>query len=227
MIKFPRFVPRYGNVSFSQCGEDLIISFLLSNLRLQNPTYLDVGTNDPVFLNNTYLLYKKGCYGVCVEPNPRLYKSIRRKRPRDKCIQAGVGIISNSEANFYVLNADVLSTFSKEFCDDALKNPDYKLINIVKVPLLTLSTIINENFVSCPNFISIDIEGWDLEIIKTFDFTTYRPEVICVETLTFSDTVKVTEIMQIMHDRDYFTYADTFINTIFVDNKAWALRKRG
>ena len=66
-----------------------------------------------------------------------------------------------------------------------------------------------------------------MQILKSFDFSHYRPEVFCIETLTYAENHserKVTEILEFMKSNDYFNYADTYINTIFVDNKIWCDR---
>ena len=72
----------------------------------------------------------------------------------------------------------------------------------------------------CPNFISIDVEGLDLEIVKSLDFERFRPEVFCIETISFSidnTEKKLGEIPAFLHSKGYITYADTHINTIFCD----------
>ncbi|MFM6249337.1 MAG: hypothetical protein ACKPEQ_09345, partial [Dolichospermum sp.] len=58
------------HISYSQCGEDLIINFIFNNLGIINPSYLDIGAHHPTYLSNTYSFYRKGCQGVCVEPDP-------------------------------------------------------------------------------------------------------------------------------------------------------------
>jgi hypothetical protein len=89
---------------------------------------------------------------------------------------------------------------------------------MAKVPLLEINSIIQQHFQSCPNFISLDVEGLDLPILQSFDFNKYRPEVFCVETISFSlnnKGVKIKETIDFMHGKGYITYADTHINTIF------------
>src|SRR5687767_14108710 len=86
-----RVFRRTGKVSYAQCGEDLIVDYVFTALGVQGPTYLDIGANDPVSLSNTYLFYRRRCAGVCVEPNPPLCEAFRRKRPRDHCLNVGVG----------------------------------------------------------------------------------------------------------------------------------------
>jgi hypothetical protein len=87
---FSGYLYPYSKISYSQNGEDLIIKDLFARTGINKPTYLDVGANDPFYISNTYLLYTKGSKGVCVEPNPKLFKKLKRKRPRDICIQSGI-----------------------------------------------------------------------------------------------------------------------------------------
>ena len=90
----------------------------------------------------------------------------------------------------------------------------------MRVPSKTINELISENFSSCPEIIAIDIEGVDLDVLRTFDFDKYRPIVFCVETIRYSENhvkEKITEIFEFMEQHDYFVYADTYINTLFVD----------
>ena len=68
--------------SYSQSGEDIIISDLFHRLQIVNPSYLDIGANDPIALSNTYRLYTRGSRGVCVEPNPVMYNRLQQKRKK-------------------------------------------------------------------------------------------------------------------------------------------------
>ena len=73
----------------------------------------------------------------------------------------------------------------------------------------------------------MDVEGFDVSIIKSFDFKKYRPKVWCIETITYTEDKteeKVSEIIEHMLANDYFMYADTYINSIFVDKKVWSKR---
>src|SRR5262249_61369369 len=85
----PRIV---GTESFSQCGEDLVVAFTMGYLGMgPHITYLDVGANDPVNLNNTYYFYRRGHCGVLVEPNGALCRSLRDRRRGDTVLEAGIG----------------------------------------------------------------------------------------------------------------------------------------
>lgn len=74
---------------------------------------------------------------------------------------------------------------------------------------------------------SLDTEGYVFKILKSLDFKNFRPEVFCVETLTYTENKtekKETEIIDFMIEKGYFVYADTYINTIFVDKNKWINR---
>src|SRR6266498_5394456 len=95
--------------SFSQCGEDLIINFIFENyFKINKPSYLDIGAHHPTYLSNTYLFYLKGCRGVCIEPDPALCDKFHKKRSRDICINAGVGVSSETSAEFYIMTTKTL-----------------------------------------------------------------------------------------------------------------------
>lgn len=217
------------NKSYSQSGEDLIIDYIFTNyLRIHNPSYLDIGANHPTYLSNTYHFYKKGCRGVCVEPDKTLFMEIQKQRREDKCLNVGVGFQAASKVPFYVMSEKTLNTFSKEAAERCHGYGYYKIQEVTEVDLLPIDEIISRNFSSCPNLISLDVEGMDFQILKSMDFIKFRPEVFCIETLTFvqdKSERKLDEIISLMKENGYFVYADTFINTIFVDNEAWRSRQ--
>lgn len=215
----------YINKSYAQCGEDLVISFLAEKFRWSKFSYLDIGTNHPKKFNNTYLFYKRGCRGVCVEPDVELVKSIEMARRGDKVFNVGLSAGEESAADFYVMTVNTLNTFSKEDAEKLDREGIYKIKKVVKVPLKNINSIIEEGFGNkTPNVISLDVEGWNEEIIRSLDFEKYKPEVLCVETVTFATDnteSKVDSIIDYVKSRGYFVYADTFINTIFINQKFW------
>jgi hypothetical protein len=77
-------------ISFSQRGEDLLSLALLRNKGITKPSYVDIGANHPTRLSNTYLMYLLGGRGMIIEPDPDAAEAIRRTRPRDITINAGV-----------------------------------------------------------------------------------------------------------------------------------------
>ena len=59
----------YKQISYSQCGEDLIMNFIFNNLRIEKPSYIDIGAHHPFWLSNTFFFYKKGSKGINIEAN--------------------------------------------------------------------------------------------------------------------------------------------------------------
>jgi FkbM family methyltransferase len=222
-------VRNYGAThSYSQCGEDLIVNILLlENLKRRQIAYLDVGAHHPVYLSNTYLFYQRGFNGVCVEPDAEMCIQIRKKRPRDLCLNIGIGTGNETTADFYTMSTRTLNTFSLEEARRYESYGSQKIEKVEKVSLHSMNSIIERYFRPCPNFVSLDIEGMELKILQNFDFARHRPEVFCIETLTYTEDnseKKITEVNHLMEQNGYFVYADTYINTIFVDRMAWDQR---
>lgn len=214
---------QYG---YSQFGEDIILAHLFAQLDIKQPTYLDIGANEPRYISNTYYFYSRGSRGVLVEPNPYLFKKLKKFRPKDKVVNTGIGLNETKEADFYIFPnyANGLSTFSEKEARHweqvGMKGLGKIAVEkIIKMPLITVNSILETYFnEKAPNFISLDVEGLDLEILKSLDFNKYQPEAICVETLGYDDnqqTFKLQEIIDFMLTKNYNIYADTRVNTIF------------
>lgn len=218
---FPRAIIIYN--SYSQAGEDVVLSFLFTDKKMTKVSYLDIGTNIPDQCNNTYLLYKRGNSGVCVEADKTLIPMIQKVRPHDKIINVGVAVSDYDEADFYIFDISAINTFDKDEAERRAAHGTYRIKEVVKVPLKNINKIIEENFITFPDFLSIDIEGLDLDVLKSLDFDQFPIPVICVETCTYSENhvrPKDYSIVEFVTSKGYKVYADTYINTIFV-NKDW------
>lgn len=222
-----RLLNKDARISYSQSGEDLIVDFIFRTLSIDQPTYLDIGAHHPSYINNTYFFYKKGGRGVCVEPDPILFTKIKNSRKRDQSINIGIGVDSQEKANFYILSSKTLNTFSQKEAERYQAFGNQKIEKVINIPLLPINEVIQKYFKKCPNFVSLDVEGLDFEIIKTFNFNENRPEVFCIETLTYTENKteeKRWDIINFMISNGYMVYADTFINTIFVNSDSWRSR---
>ena len=217
-----------GTRSFSQCGEDLIMAFVLRSLGIQKPRYLDIGAHDPIHYSNTFFFYRQGASGVCVEPDPRLCKQISRVRTRDTCLNVGVADQDDQVATFYVLSSPTLSTFSKTDVDRYLSYGRQKIVEELSIPCVSVNTILKTYFDAAPpDLVSIDVEGYDLEVLQSWNFEQFLPAVICAETLTYTEDKseqKIDEIINLLTNQDYILWADTYINSIFVDRARWKHR---
>lgn len=212
--------------SFSQSGEDQIIRYLLNALKIPDPTYLDIGANHPIIANNTYLFYSRGSTGVCVEPDHDFYSIIRKKRPRDICLNIGIGINDTASAKLFVFPSPYTgwNTFSETEAQKRQSATGIKIADIRAVQMLNINSIIEKYFTGSPNIISIDVEGLDLDILKSLDFSRFSPEILCVESITFSMSnteEKVHDIADFLQSKGYFAFGDSHINTIFCRTNAY------
>ena len=209
--------------SNSQAGEDRILNFLFDSIGLRRISYIDIGTNNPRAGNNTYLFYTMGSRGVLVEPDDSYQSQIRKTRPEDIALQVGIGV-NNGEMDFFIFNDSSLNTLSKEEAIVRQKTGKFTLMETRKISLVTIDEIIQKYLAgSTPHLISLDVEGMDYEILSSFDFEKYKVPVWVVETCEYSENhikPKVKTIVDLMLRKGYFVYADTYINTIFV-NKEW------
>lgn len=217
--------------SYSQFGEDLILDFAFMFLNnrglIKETSYLDIGGNMPYKLSNTFFLYRKGISGVIIEPNRILAEEFKKSRPLDKVLTIGIHFTNDeiTEIPFYQFNyeANGLSTFSKEIADNSLEICDVAThYDVIPTKVKTINQIIKKYFNNkAPTLISLDVEGIDYEILKTVNFQKYRPVIWCIETLSTSQPmkkgVKDKQIIDFMLSKDYIIYADTHVNTIFMD----------
>lgn len=210
---------------YSQYGEDLIIGSLFYSLGIHKPAYLDIGANEAKYISNTYYFYEQGGKGVCIEPNPLLCKNLKKSRPRDIIINAGIGIEDIAEADFFLFPnyANGLSTFSKK---EAMHWEEagmpglgkIKMDKIIKIPLININTIFETYFKTAPDLLSIDVEGLDYEILASLDLKKHRPKIICAETLLYDENqkgYKIPGIEKLLINEGYILYADTRVNSIF------------
>ena len=211
---------RFG---YAQSGEDILVEVILDYLKQPTPTYLDIGAYDPIQMNNTYLFYARGSHGVLVEPNPDLTSLLKGARPRDTLLTAGIGFSGvREELDYYRLSEPSWNTFSKEQAEHCVKvsKGSVTIKEVVKTPLLPINEVCAEHFpTGAPDFLSVDVEGLDLEILRTLDFEKHRPKVICVETIETGTNREMVETGQFLTGKGYVARGGSFFNTIFVDKK--------
>lgn len=211
--------------SYSQCGEDLLVTFLLDLIHGGRPKrYIDVGANHPHHLSNTALLYSKGGSGVLVEPDPAFARLLARKRKRDKVLACGVHFSGEMQAQFYVFDSPTLNTFSQQEKERYI-SMGHRLVDTLLVNLIDINAILE--MAGNVDFLNLDIEGLDEEILRRINWHIHRPTCLCVETISYEtkgEPRKLHSILDYMAEQGYMLYADTFINSIFVDQRQWAAK---
>ena len=207
--------------TYSQCGEDQIVYFILGYLNVRKRDYLDVGAWAPVLNNNTYLFYTLGFRGLLIEPNVEACKKLREVRPGDRVLEAGIGVTATRQADYYVMTKSSWNTFSKEEAEHQVKvsNGTVAIRKVIKMPLLDINQVMAEHFTRAPAFLSVDTQGLELAILKSIDYRRFRPKVICAETLVTGTNKTIPETAAFMEAQGYVVRGMSFVNTIFVDSK--------
>jgi hypothetical protein len=210
-------------ISYSQCGEDLIVKFIFDRLNITKPTYIDIGAHHPYYLSNTAIFYEEGSIGVNIEPDVNSFKQFLDFRKKDINLNMGIGK-GFEELDFYKLSVSTLNTFSYEDALNSERN-GYKIEEVCKVGVAPLGHVI-ANYCDglFPDFLNVDAEGIDEIIINQIDFNLNYPKVICIETISFSingNGIKNTELIEYIISKGYILYADTNINSIFIRADLW------
>lgn len=210
--------------SYSQCGEDLIIKHIFQALEIEKPSFIDIGAHHPYYMNNTAFFSLAGSRGINIEPDPSLFERFPFHRPND--VNLNIGISDKvGEEDFYIISVPTLNTFSKETALAYEKEGAYKIKEVSKIKIDTIQNIIKKYANGIfPDFLSLDAEGVDEIILHSIDFEKNCPIVICIETISFSQTgngEKNQEIIDFLVSKGYLFYADTNINSIFVLKDKW------
>ena len=162
---------------YGQTSEDALLAKLISS---KKGFYVDIGCGHPIKFSNTYLFYKRGWNGVCVDPiqlNTRLFKLLRR---RDIVYNTLVGTMKN-EIDFWEFEPYGLSTADPAIAESVLKIKDVRLIKLSKIEVTPLSEMVPKIDSQFPTILSIDVEGMDLEVLKSNNWNNFRPHIICIE----------------------------------------------
>jgi FkbM family methyltransferase len=162
---------------YAQYNEDIILAALLADVKAG--FYVDVGANHETYHSVTRYFYDRGWSGINIEPIPRLLEEIAKRRTRDTNLQLAISA-QPGEMNFREYpEHDGLSTLSSE----SKTEPDKMAIPFTdyKITVMPLHTVFAEQKVRKIDFLKIDVEGHEFEVLKSNDWYKYRPTVVAIE----------------------------------------------
>jgi len=167
-------------VSYAQNREDIILAAFFENIK--KGFYVDVGANDPDIESVTKYFYQRGWSGINIEPQQILFNKLEEKRKRDVNLNIGIGE-KTDQLLFRQYEGDGLSTFSTSMQQEYVSNPsdvtaDYTDIIVATKPL---RRVFKEYNVDIINFMKVDVEGFEYEVLASNDWERWRPQVICIE----------------------------------------------
>ena len=200
--------------AFSQEGEDILINKIF--LGFKKGFYIDIGAHHPIKWSTTYLLYKKGWRGMNIDPVPGMKPIFDKFRSEDINLQ--IGVSKKAEViKYYNFKEKAYNTFSEEL--GLLYQKVTNLESIILVETKPLSEIIEDNIPSLTSidYLSIDVEGLELEVLLSLSWDKFRPKVIMVEILdldlrdAFSN-----EVVIFLVKKGYKLFSKLFHSIIFL-----------
>jgi len=197
----------------SQFGED---KFLVDKLDLpEKGVFVDIGAGDPVKFSNSYHFERNGWIGLCVDADVRRYDELRIKRQ-----YAEHAVISREkkEVNFVkALHPDLSKQLT--FGDNIER------AEVVKMESKPLSELLDKYKMTRIDILSVDVEGFEIDALSSFDLPKISPTVIIVEFLTVHNSQEK-ELMAFFSALPYSLIHKTTANLIFLHNDKTNLLKK-
>lgn len=169
--------------SFAENSEDVLLLRCFKDK--PEGFYVDVGANKPVDENVTCAFYDMGWRGLNIEPVPERARELRWARPRDIVVEAAVSSANGVATFLRTAGSAGLSSLSSKYLEQRLagEGADSRKWPITVVTK-TLDAIFDENGVKEIDFLKIDVEGNEEEVLSGIDFVRWRPKVLVIEALT-------------------------------------------
>ncbi len=189
----------------SQLYQDVFASFIVGDKF--DKTFFEFGATDGIDLSNSYMLETYlNWKGALSEPSPQWHCELKKNRPNTKIITDCVWSESEKILDFFVSDVGVLSSLNDFKESDKVSMPGntsarLKSGEIISVKTISLNDVIEKTFgLKTPSYVSIDTEGSEYEVLKSFNFKKFRPIVFTIE---HNYTELQTKIDELMKTSDY------------------------
>ena len=201
--------------TYSMDGEDLFIDNFFKN---KTGLYVDVGAYHPLELSNTYLLYKRKWKGINIDINSLSIEYFDFLRPNDINLNLGVARKNSTKMIYFQKNKSPLNTLNLMHAKKIFSNT----FKQKKIKTKTLTNILDKTKFKRKeiDFLNIDTEGSDLEVLKSLDFKKYKPKLICVELIDHfgpdqKEKIKKHKIYKFLKDKKYKLVWSGYFSHIF------------
>ena len=164
------------------------------------------------------LFRSSGWRGINIDAMPGSMSIFNKIRPRDINLEAAISSKKSGKLTYYAFSESALNSFSKELSlQRDSENGNNKIIFTKELETVSLREILNRYIPQNTriDFLSVDVEGLEMEVLRSNDWSKYKPRIVLVEQLMTSvEEVEKSEIRQFMKDQGYLLYAKT-ANSVF------------
>jgi FkbM family methyltransferase len=209
----------YGRISYAQEGEDVLLWAMLGGQHYSG-TYVEVGCNHPIKCSNTAFLYERGWTGVAIDPNPDFAELFLSKRPKDTFVNVGIG--RPGLLTYYRFNEALLNTFSRAKAQEYERNPQYHIVGTQRVEIVALAQCLSSIWPDGNqiDFLSVDAEGMDLEVLKSHDYERFPVSFICAEIDSPTLAQAMSEpLVALLGERGFVLVCKTLKSALFVNHR--------
>jgi FkbM family methyltransferase len=205
-----------AELTYAQEGEDRILARMLE--RAAPGFYVDVGAHDPSRFSNTAGLYRAGWSGIVIDPRPGFAARFRKSRPRDVALEVGVAEHAR-EMTYFRFNDEALSTFDADRAATLEATTAYRIVATAVVKCLPLAELLGRHLPAgrSVDLLTVDVEGLDLEVLRSNDWQRFRPALVVAEDLGADTLAAATSspISMFLGDLGYSPIARTMSSTFF------------
>lgn len=207
--------PVYHRLSYSQEGEDLILARMFEGKT--NGFYVDVGAHHPKRFSNTYYFYLQGWKGINIDAMPGSMNIFKKIRSRDINLEIP---ISNTKQilTYYAFDEPALNGFCKDIADKHSKTGVNKIIFEENMETHPLSEVLDQYIPQGQiiDFLTVDVEGLEYQILSSNNWERYKPKIILVEDLQESSIEEImqSKLITYLSQKEYLFHCKT-VNTLF------------
>jgi FkbM family methyltransferase len=211
--------PIYHRTSYSQEGEDMILSRIFADKA--NGFYVDVGAHHPQRFSNTYYFYLLGWNGINIDAMPESMKIFNEIRPNDLNLEVGISE-TRQELTYYAFAEPAYSSFCKEVAEEYSQLYHLEIAFEKEIQTYPLSEVLDEHLPlnQSIDFLNIDVEGLDYQVLNSNDWEKYRPTIVLVEDLKQTSFCEANQskVALFMREQNYTLYCKTMHTLIFSIN---------
>lgn len=199
-------------ISYAQNAEDIVLDRVFA--RGRRGFYIDVGANGPVVDSITKHFYDLGWHGINIEPSAQPFQELAAARTRDVNLNVGLSDVAG-EGTFYAFEESTISTFSPQSA--ARLHELGKTSTTLTVPTMTLAEVCAAHVTGTIDFLSVDVEGHEYQVLSGADWKRWRPRVVVVEATEPTTPIPAHERWeQILLDAEYLFATFDGVNRFYV-----------